>query len=379
MNLINKFELDKILYKKNLEKYSDEIFNEILNIAKNGLENKIKELKNKERVDKNDDNKPKIKAAEYLSKTEIEILPKWVKNDIDKAVIIGESKQVIQLKNGKKYHLKNKLNDLSGAEWNYFLNSVLCTRYKTSGEESYAHDIRKVHPSPKPPQLMKDIISFFTKENELVFDYFAGVGGTLLGSSLCNRKAIGFDLSSHYREIYQKANEKLGLQEQTFICGDSLELLKDNGFMQNLFKNELSSLILIDPPYGDMLSRPKTGEALKQRKDTSPTPFTNLKNDLGNMDWQEFLVKFKQSVEYSIKYLKKGGHVVVFIKDLQPKEKKDNLLHADIIRTLNTIDNLNYIGNRLWADLSVNLYPYGYPFSFVANQIHQFILIFKKI
>ena len=174
MNLINKTELDKIIHKKQLEKYSDEIFNELVNIANNGLENKIKELKNKERIDKNNDNKPRIKANEYLSKIEIESLPKWVKNDIDNAFIVGSSKQIIQLKNGKKYHLKNKLNDLSGAEWNYFLNSVLCTRYKTKGEESYAHDIRKAHPSPKPPQLMKDIICFFTKENELVFDYFAG-------------------------------------------------------------------------------------------------------------------------------------------------------------------------------------------------------------
>ncbi|WP_232780952.1 hypothetical protein [Helicobacter pylori] len=88
--------------------------------------------------------------------------------------------------------------------------------------------------------------------------------------------------------------------------------------------------------------------------------------------------KFKQSVEYSIKYLKKSGHLIVFIKDLQPKEDKDNLLHADIIKTLNTINGLNYVGNKIWADLNVNLYPYGYPFSFVANQIHQFILVFKK-
>ena len=369
----------KLIHKKKLEKYSDDIYEYIESVARNSFDAKIRELKNKERIDKNDESKSKIKATEYLSEFEINKLPKWVKESIDTAYVIGDSKQVVLTKGGKKYHLKNKLNDLSGAEWNYFLNSVLCTRYKTSGDESYAHDIRKTHPSPKPPQLMKDIISFFTKENELVFDYFAGVGGTLLGSSLCNRKAIGFDLSAYYKEIYQKANTSLNLKEQSFICGDSLELLKNSDFMQSLFEKELASLILIDPPYGDMLSRPKTGEALKQGKDASPTPFTNLKNDLGNMDWQEFLVKFKQSVECSIKYLKKGGHFVVFIKDLQPKEKKDNLLHADIIRALNTIDNLNYIGNRLWADLSVNLYPYGYPFSFVANQIHQYILIFKKI
>lgn len=378
MNLINKSELETILKKKNVQDFCDDVFLDLSKLAKNALDSKIKEIKNKQRIEANDDKKTKIKATEILSDTEITKLPKWIKADIQNAYIIGDSKQVIQTKDGKKYHLKNKLNDLSGGEWNYFLNSVLCTRYKTSGNESYAHDIRKAHPSPKPPQLMRDIILFFTKENELVFDYFAGVGGTLLGSSLCNRKAIGFDLSSNYKEIYQKANKKLGLQEQTFICGDSLELLKDDELMKKIFKDEPVSLILIDPPYGDMLSRPKSGEALKQGKDTSPTPFTNLSNDLGNMSWQVFLKIFKQSVEYAIKYLKNGGHLVVFIKDLQPKDKSDNMLHADIVRNLNTINNLNYTGSRIWADLSVNLYPYGYPFSFVANQIHQYILIFKK-
>ena len=48
-----------------------------------------------------------------------------------------------------------------------FLNSVITTRYSTSGSDSYAHEIRKIHPSPKPPQLMRQIIEFFTKEGVL--------------------------------------------------------------------------------------------------------------------------------------------------------------------------------------------------------------------
>ena len=81
-------------------------------------------------------------------------------------------KKVILTKNGQKFHLDNKLNDLAGNEWSYFLRSVINTRYPTKGEESYAHHIRKIHPSPKPPQLMRDIIKFFTKENEHILDYF---------------------------------------------------------------------------------------------------------------------------------------------------------------------------------------------------------------
>jgi hypothetical protein len=79
-----------------------------------------------------------------------------------------------------------------------------------------------------------------------------------------------------------------------------------------------------------------------------------------------------------MEFLNNKGHIVIFIKDLQPKDKELNLLHSDIILKLNSLNTLKYLGTKIWADQSVNLYPYGYPFGFVSNQIHQYILIFQK-
>ncbi|WP_103605221.1 class I SAM-dependent methyltransferase [Campylobacter concisus] len=376
-NYIDENFITNLLKKKNI-KNCDEILNDIEKLVKDSVATKIKEYQNKNRIIKNDETKIKFEAIKKLSKEQIKTLPSWVKDDIEKAYVIGESKNVIMTSDGKKYSLQNKLNDLSGGEWTYFLNSVVSTKYLTSGDDSYAHHIRKIHPSPKPPQLMRDIIKFFTKENELVFDFFAGVGGTLLGASLCNRKAIGIDLNQNYINAYQQANKYLNLKEQKFICGNSLEILKDNKQINQIFDSEKASLILIDPPYGDMMARNKTGEAVKKGKDTSPTPFTNLEVDLGNMEWNKFLIYFKQSIVDSMQYLKDKGHIVVFIKDMQPNKKSTNLLHADVINELNSLKNLRYLGTKIWADLNVNLYPYGYPHAFVANQIHQYIMIFRK-
>jgi DNA modification methylase len=376
--MIDKNELMKVLQKKNLDKYSNEILEDLTCLVKKTLDNKIKELKNKQRVINNDASKVHFNAMETLSCRELASLPSWVADNIETAQIVGKSKKVIQVSNGKKYHLSNRLNDLSGGEWTYFLNSVISTRYPTSGEESYAHHIRKIHPSPKPPQLMKDIIKFFTKENEIVFDYFMGVGGTLLGASLCNRRAIGIDLSEKYINTYKDASEYLALKEQKTIYANSVEFLSSKKKLGNELKDEKISLILIDPPYGDMLSRPKTGEAVKKGKDASPTPFTDSTEDLGNMEWVDFLKIFHKSIVNAMFHLKQKGHIVIFIKDLQPKDKELNLLHADIIYRLNKIKNLKYIGTNIWADQSVNLYPYGYPFSYVSNQVHQYIMIFRK-
>lgn len=379
MTMIDNKKILELIKKKGLDKFQDDILNDLEISTSEVIKNKIKEYSNKNRVVKNDNKKVSFSAKEILNENDIKKLPKWVKEDIENAMVIGESKNVIQISNGKKYHLKNPLNDLSGGEWTFFLNSVINTRYTTNGDDSFAHHIRKIHPSPKPPQLMEEIIRFFTKENELVLDYFMGVGGTLLGASLSNRKAIGIDLEKKYIEAYKEASKYLNLKEQTTIIGDSIEILQNPISLKNEIGNNKFSLILIDPPYGDMMARPKTGEAVKNGKDTSATPFTTLSNDLGNMSWDKFREIFKKSIENSLKLLKNKGHIVVFIKDMQPKEKELNLLHADLIRDLSSIDSLSYLGTKIWADQGVNLYPYGYPYAYVSNQIHQYILIFKKV
>jgi DNA modification methylase len=339
----------------------------------------IKRQRKRRRITQNDSAKESWPASAILKLDQIERLPTWVSDVLDESRIVGSSKQVLQTPDGKKYHLGNPLNELSGGEWTFFLNSVLSTRYPTSGPESFAHHIRKIHPSPKPPQLMKSIIEFFTKKNEHVLDYFMGVGGTLLGASLSGRQAVGIDLSERYVDAYKQASQELGLPEQSTIIGNSLDILNDPREHSSLLSEDKFSLIAIDPPYGDMMNREKTGEAIKKNLDSSPTPFTDLDSDLGNLSLESFFPTFKQSVESSMRYLRNGGHIVVFIKDLQPNATSTNLIHARIIEDLANIQGFQYLGMKIWADLGVNLYPYGYPYSFVSNQIHQYIMFFKKV
>ena len=373
MEIIDKNKLNNLLDKKLSKNDIDELSKEIIK--------KVKELKKRE---KNKKRKEQLDLLEkkfdlkILNKEQISKIPNWIKKNLKDCKVIGNSKKVILTKNGQKFHLDNKLNDLAGNEWSYFLRSVINTRYSTSGEEGYAHHIRKIHPSPKPPQLMRDIIKFFTKENEHILDYFMGVGGTLIGASLSKRNALGIDLSSKFITAYKKACKALKLKEQSTIKGDCLDILKDKNIIEKYLKDKKFSLIAIDPPYGDMMSREKTGEAIKKNQSTDATPFTKNRSDLGNMDWKSFKEKFLESIHLSIPFLKDRGHYVVFIKDLQPKEGHTNLLHSDLIEEMNKIEGLNYIGMKIWADESINLYPYGYPHSFVSNQLHQYIMFFRK-
>lgn len=277
----------------------------------------------------------------------------------------------------KIYHLKkitteNKLNDLNGSEWVFFLNSVEKTNYSTHGRDGFAHYLRKIHPSPKPPQLMQKFIDFFTKESQLVLDPFMGVGGTLLACSLSNRKGIGIDLSEKYVDTYKNVCKKLDIKEQTSIIGDSFEI-------ESILPDDMViDFILTDPPYGEMLSKKKTGDQKKKTGVAVATPFTNEVNDLGNMEREKFLEGLKTIIEKSVKYLRPRGYVAVFVKDLQPNKKLHNMLHFSVTEKLLEIPDLTFRGYKIWYDTTQKLYPFGYPHAFVSNQFHQFIMIFRK-
>ena len=277
----------------------------------------------------------------------------------------------------KLYYLKsinknNKLNDLSGSEWIYFLNSVEVTHYSTRGADGFAHHLRGKHPSPKPPQLMKKFVDFFTKEGQTILDPFMGVGGTLIACSLSNRKGIGIDLSKEYLDLYKKVCKELNVAEQTAIVGNSLNIDK------LLKKGTIVDFILTDPPYGEMLSKKRTGQRQKKTGVAVATPFTNHETDLGNMERENFLQSLKEIIAKSAEYLKPKGYIAVFVKDLQPKNGEHNMLHAFIADKLLEIPDISFRGYKIWYDATQKLYPFGYPHAFVANQFHQFVMVFRK-
>jgi len=130
------------------------------------------------------------------------------------------------------YDIRNKLNDLTGKEWIYFTNSVWITGYSPTAIENVGLKYRKIHPSPKPPGLLKDIINFFTKSNARILDPFVGVGGTMLGAALSggNRIAVGIDLEPKFKEAYIKVCESENLPIMPFYIGNYLKILKSKNF-----------------------------------------------------------------------------------------------------------------------------------------------------
>jgi DNA modification methylase len=272
------------------------------------------------------------------------------------------------------YDLRNPLNELTGREWTYFLNSVWVTAYPPVADQC-GFDLRKTHPSPKPPYLMRDLILFFTKRDEWILDPFAGVGGTLLGASLCSppRNAVGVELNPSYVEAYRNVCRKTGLKRQTLIAGDSAKLLRGAKVRDREF-----DLILTDPPYSDMMLRPKNGHKKKLYGRSDATPFSFSANDIGNLPYELFLDALTKITAQAVSRLRAKRYLVMFCRDLQPTPERPNLLHADIVERIAALPGIRYRGMRIWHDQATDLYPFGYPYAFVMNQMHQYILVFRK-
>ena len=57
---------------------------------------------------------------------------------------------------------------------------------------------RKIHPTEKPCELLRDLIEFSSFPGETVLDPFSGSGATLVAAKECNRQAIGIELDTGY-------------------------------------------------------------------------------------------------------------------------------------------------------------------------------------
>ncbi|MHB2037557.1 MAG: DNA methyltransferase [Nitrososphaerales archaeon] len=270
----------------------------------------------------------------------------------------------------KRIDPRNKLNDLTGKEWNYATRSVIETAYSVSGPNSIAGELRRQHPSPKPPQLCKMFVEFFTKKGMTVFDPFMGVGGILIASAMSGRSGIGIDINEKWIGIYKKASKQLGLKASRCYVSDCEDILNLKPSIPEV------DFILTDPPYSFMLSKERTGEKKKLKRGFEARPFSENKADLGNMSYDDFRVALKKRIEIAISKLKTGKYLAMFCKDMS-HDGKMIPVHSHLIEDVSSIP-MRYKGLYIWYDKTINLYPFGYPYQYVPNQVHQYILIFQK-
>lgn len=263
---------------------------------------------------------------------------------------------------------RNNLNDLSNTEWMFFTRNAWITSYPTE----LGFELRKKQGGNKPPRLMKDLIEFFTKKGEKVLDPMCGVGGTLIGCALAQRKGMGIELNKEWIDIYDQVCKEAGIKRFKVTAGDALETL-------DTLPEASFDFVVIDPPYRENVQWDRTmcNETYATRIANVPERYSTSEKDLGNiLDYSQFLARILLLSRKIKKVLKKERYFVVFCKDeYQNKEfcEKSSGM-AGIIKKAG----FQWKGKITWYQAGAKLRPYGVPYSYVPNITDQKILVFKN-
>ena len=82
----------------------------------------------------------------------------------------------------------------------------------------------KIHPTQKPVQVIENLISIFTDEDDVVIDPVAGSAVTLLAANNLNRKAYGFEIKKNF---FKDAIEQVIYSGQNKFLFDSVKPKKN--------------------------------------------------------------------------------------------------------------------------------------------------------
>ena len=260
-------------------------------------------------------------------------------------------------------HPKNKLNELPGGQWLYFTKTLLNTAYPAQ----YGHELRKKHGANKPPQLMRTLIEYFTKHDELVLDPFAGVGGTLLGATIAQqpRRAIGIEINRDWIDIYNQVVRQEKLTPQELILGDCMSV------MQRM-EDQAFDFIVTDPPYNIHLEQTMSNDRYSEEFANRRTDYNMLseeEKDLANLaSYDEYLASMKNVFKECYRLLKSDKYLVFIVRDAY-QNGEYIMTHADLTRTAKDCGFTNK-GDIIWYQAGTRLRPYGYPYSYVPNIVH---------
>lgn len=278
--------------------------------------------------------------------------------------------------NDAKVHKRNNLNDLSGKEWIQETKSFFYQ--KGLGANSKEAKYEKMHPAPFSFTDVSKLLRFFTKKENKVLDPFLGVGSTIKACLELDREGFGIELSEKWCEITKlRLKEECGydIDNKHLICDDSRNLL-------NYFEPNSFDFIITSPPYWKILNKDKDYKAKERINNGYDINYSNGNNlDLGNIEsYRDFLVEISEIFFKCYEVLKKDKYMCVVVSDFRHKSKFVPY-HADLIYKLTeSHSKKGFIlqGIKILLQNAKKLYPYGYPFSYVENIHHQYILVLKK-
>jgi len=259
--------------------------------------------------------------------------------------------------------IKKRANNLNGKEW--LKNSFSIWRDLNKNEEEKSLN----HPAIFNIELCNKVIDCYVKENNnVLLDPFAGSGSFLISGLLKNMKVIGFDINEEYKKIFEDRLKYYNIEtnDYEYIIDDARNLSK-------YIENNSIDFCFTSPPYWDILNQKRTADLKKNNN------YSNKDIDVGNISrYEDFIRALKSIFQEVYKVLKIKAYFIVNVMDLR---KKSNFypLHIDIAK-INQEIGFKFEDIIIWDRQKEynNMKPLGYPYKFIINKVHEYLLVFRK-
>ncbi len=263
--------------------------------------------------------------------------------------------------------MAERINNLNGKEWLQYSFSIWKDIQKNKEEGALKH------PAMFPIMLVERLIDIFTNsKDQVVLDPFMGSGSTLIGAQNKGLKGIGFEINKDY--IPMSKNRLENVYKTMFSNNSNYEIINDSAENVDKYLSPNSvDLTITSPPYWDILNRRRSADhkAIRNYGDSTI--------DFGNIsDYNQFLLSLQSVFKQVYKVTKAQRYCVIIVMDIR-KNSTFYPLHFDLAKKMEGID-FSLQDIVIWDRQKEynNLRPLGYPYSFVVNKVHEYILIFRK-
>lgn len=268
----------------------------------------------------------------------------------------------------------NQLNDLTAKEW--IAETVSVWTQKGLGKNHIDAQIEREHPAPFSYQDVARLIRFFTKEGQAVLDPFVGIGSTLKAAALTGRRGVGIELNPRYAKLAMK-RLKVEIVDDLYACRDQQVLLGDAAKLIPTLPEASVNLVITSPPYWNILHKEDHKAKQERLGNGLDTRYSNHAADLGNIPkYPVFLETLANILALCHPVLTPSGHMCVIVGDFRDKARY-YMFHADLAQAMEK-RGFALKGLTILYQKHKRIFPYGYPYAYVPNLHHQYIIVLKK-
>ncbi|MCE5314483.1 MAG: DNA methyltransferase [Armatimonadota bacterium] len=220
------------------------------------------------------------------------------------------------------------------------------------------------------PQIANQVFRRYTREGEIVIDWFLGSGTSAIEAANLNRRLIGLELKA---ELVEHVKSKLPVES----VGDAIRLVQADSASDDALRrvqtqlagmgSDFAQLAVLHPPYADIIK------------------FSELESDLSNCSsTDDFLAGFKRVAKNAYDTLENGRFAVLVIGDkycagvLDPLGFKCMNVMNEVGFKTKSIIVKNIEGNEKAKGKNNNLWRYRALKGGFYIFKHEYVIIFFK-